>query len=1131
MLSPCRDRHSSSASPVCSEFPLYFPTLLLEPLEARIAPAGIDVGALSGTPPSGSFNYTDAESPGGSTPFILAANSADPDIAALFAGSTDHYYIQIGKGFQYDALNIYTSAGLSQGVTVSSGISYLFFYDGNQDGIVQSGEMTGIAMSSGTSVQVFSAMGSVNGDILVNVNAKTGAFSSTDLNTDTKGVAGLRISGNLEGSLLSGGSISNVTISGSADSILTGTATSGHAYDLGGGQPQGQGVLNAFTPLAKQSGAAIANVTIGSVDLIQAGDGAAGKVGGSISNITIQSDTDGFVIRAGDGGDGGAGSNNGGAGGAISKVVVYGNFDGSLDDTISIQAGNGGNGTATGTGGAGGNVSNVWVGYEYSGKNLVKSSDFLGDFVYVMGGDGGDGKSGGRGGSLSDINIRTAPSDTVVLGPEIGLFAGAGGDALDAKGKSGDGGNINKFFVVSAYNGTLNPDPGLAVQAGHAGDASLANTSGKGGSVTNGIVLGKVIEVSSGNGSDAASKGGQAGSINGLHIAYSGDARLTQFNQPESHIDNIFAQEVTLLGGLGGSALTKGKGGTGGDILNVTAPDTDLQILVIAAGNGGGALDGTGANGGKINALRFDSDRSSSNEVAALVSTGNGGDGSKKAGNGGDILNSSLFLTEATITFTAGNGGNGGTGGNGGSIRSASFVASGDFSGNPGFITVLAGDGGNASDKFKAGNGGSILGTRTEKISILGDGDLTVLAGQGGKSNTGQVGNGGSLGDISLIANNILSSVDTRAGNAGIGLSASKGGNGGSITSMNVQAGLNINILAGNGSTGTQAGGNGGNIQTLAFSGFIPGTAPIGDITLRAGDGADGVNKGGHGGSLTNIVGYSSLDLAANIVFEAGTGGNADRNAGNGGSINGFTILGGKAEFSILAGHAGDSTSNGKGGNGGSVNQVAVAPLLVLRDIAAGDGGNSALSKGGNGGSVTGITANGNIGVMSGEAFGFGQAGGIFAGLGGTGGKGNGVAGNVTDIVANSIASIVAGRDASAIGLVSKVDGIFLNGSTQLTLNGVGGFSNSGTANIVGSSSLADPSVADGSLFHYTDNGNPAEFQVNSTNPWNPATDSPLDGLVAALVLTSRRNVAPNALLQPDGAGGYQMVIRSYNPA
>lgn len=131
----------------------------MESLEPRIAPASIDVGAVNGTPQAGTFNYTDAQSPAGPTPFILAANSPDADIAALFTGSTDHYYLPVGRGLQFDNLNIYTSAGLTQGVKVSSGISMLFFYDANQNGIVESGEMTGISLSSGAKINVTSAMG------------------------------------------------------------------------------------------------------------------------------------------------------------------------------------------------------------------------------------------------------------------------------------------------------------------------------------------------------------------------------------------------------------------------------------------------------------------------------------------------------------------------------------------------------------------------------------------------------------------------------------------------------------------------------------------------------------------------------------------------------------------------------------------------------------------------------------------------------------------------------------------------------------------------------------------------------------------------------------------------------------
>ncbi len=95
------------------------------------------------------------------------------------------------------------------------------------------------------------------------------------------------------------------------------------------------------------------------------------------------------------------------------------------------------------------------------------------------------------------------------------------------------------------------------------------------------------------------------------------------------------------------------------------------------------------------------------------------------------------------------------------------------------------------------------------------------------------------------------------------------------------------------------------------------------------------------------------------------------------------------------------------------------------------------------GGSVNDVFVNATIGIRTGAAFGFDiagvdggavtGAGGISAGVGGTGAIA-GLAGNVTNITADAIASIVAGRlhvgqALESVNLATKVDAIILNGS------------------------------------------------------------------------------------------------------
>ena len=180
---------------------------------------------------------------------------------------------------------------------------------------------------------------------------------------------------------------------------------------------------------------------------------------------------------------------------------------------------------------------------------------------------------------------------------------------------------------------------------------------------------------------------------------------------------------------------------------------------------------------------------------------------------------------------------------------------------------------------------------------------------------------------------------------------------------------------------------------------------------------------------------------------------------------------------------------------------------------------------------------NADIGIRSGVIFGydptqdpttgaFRTSGGIFAGAGGNGQQAP-RPGNVTDINAAAISSIVAGKAATP-QLVNTVDRITLNGLSAAQVNGVGDFLNfnqdiiSGTtvqaleANVVGS--VVNPTPGGGgSTFRYV--GMPAGGGTYH------AGDVPIDGLIAAINLTQNRNFQPEALLSVDpGSGQLQLV-------
>ncbi len=1097
------------------------PPTFVEALEARIAPAVITVGGSSST------TYDSV-----GTPFVLASASTDADIAALFATSTNSYYIDLGSQDQLNYLNV---GGTTSFIDMDAGRTFAFFTDFNNDHKVDSNELTGLSLAAGTSAKI--GFG-VNGAILTNLDGKTGDFAM-NLIGDTQSIKKLSVSGEVDGSILAGGSITDLS-AGAVHLIGTGTVGNGQTFDLGGLNTvgKGQGTLGAITLAVKKAAPSISKVTVSSVDSILASDGGESGAGGSISSITLQNDSDGFTIQAG---AGGAGTVNGvgGAGGKVSGVVVWGVEGDATNSLISIKGGNGGAGAGTGSGGAGGLVEKIYVGYQQSGSSYVKSPDFLLDHVVVDAGDGGAGKKGGLGGSLSNINVRVATAGDTVTKLGISLLAGNGGAATDAAGAGGNGGNITNYYLLNN-----NDDATLAIVDVIGGDGGAGgSTGGVGGNVKTGVIFSQSVFAESGDGGSGTKKGGNAGSLDTLQIAYRGDAALIQFNQQESNLLDVLAEDVRLRAGTGGAATTAGTGGNGGSVLNITAPLTDLDNFTIntetlnvltgaySALNGADAGAGTGGNGGNgglINGVHFDSDTDSANEVGAVFRTGNGGAGDKKGGTGGNFLSSSFFLNDANITATTGNGGSStsGSGGNAGLVNVLTLSVLGQVSAADAVASLTSGTGGNAGLKGKGGVGGNITSAtvRAGDSSNPG-GAVSMVAGDGGKADVGTSGNGGSIKSAFLFSINSSATLTAGASGTATGV-PTKGGAGGSITTASVQAFLNATVQSGNG----YFGGAGGNIDTLSVAGSVSGFEPFGNILVTAGNGGgNGAKVGGKGGSLSNVTSAASSNSANSAQFTAGTGGDGALGAGGaGGSITTLLVTSGDSEFNAIAGNGGSSTGTASGGLGGSIKDVT--GKVDARTIAAGDGGASTGGKGANGGSVSLVNVLGDIGVRSGQTFGFtsnfSKMGGIFAGAGGTGLSASGVAGNVTDISASSIASIVAGRTASP-QLVTKVDGIYLRGTealdttTDITVGmPASSFSNASTANYVGG--ISDPSDVNASQFLTT-----AGRLTDDVNTWTLGTDSPLDGLVAALTLGKKGNgTNPNAWLTKDTSGSYVLVSK-----
>jgi hypothetical protein len=1021
----------------------------IEPLEARIAPAAtIFIGAPDGT----SFDTTkDTEyREANPTPefqkrfFVDVENASDPislavqDPATLPTLNSNTFYLRLEAGDEIQAFRV--GDGYRSILTVSSGRAIVFFTDLDGDNDFDDGEMTGIALGRGARLVLST---NLNGDIVTNLDERgtstiaDDTIDMTGLVSNTQGISSLQVrGGSVFGNVYSGGPIASLFIANNVETVLAGTAAHGAQFDFFTGSAGGKGTLAVAAPVGSK-GASISNATIGSItDRLEAGGGGIGGAGGSLSNIQITGDNDGFKLLAGDGGaaDAGLRKSNGGAGGSITTVYVSGVSDTTPNSGTGIQvrAGDGGDGLNTGTGGAGGRLTNVFIGFQLAGKTRLPSPNLLADNLLIEAGAGGSGRTGGAGGSLVTSLVLLQTPDAV--GDEIVLAAGAGGDSVaPTGGRAGAGGSITGANVRNQTS-TFNTD--TVVIAGDGG-STVGNALGAaGGSISRTTLLGFDLQVLAGDGS-AGKTGGAGGSISDLTITNSVGGQR-----------ELIARNVLLNAGKGGNA-SAGNAGKGGSVLNVTADKMDVQLFSINSGlqgDGGTAQGGRGGAGGAVvNVLAIDDDSGFGLTGTMNLRAGNGGDGTAGGGAGGVLDRVFAAGLNANVALTAGLGGDAttlGRGGNGGSITRSDITATGQVAQVNVSGTATAGTGGIGVGRRGAGGVGGSLQT----VNVDADGNVSMFAGDGGSGEDavggGAAGRGGSV--VSSAGFALFGAGEVRAGDAGVlGLGAGAGGSilGNAKTGSSVSgllAATSVTIVAGDGSNG----GAGGDIRGIAYGStsetLLP--TPRGNILLEAGAGSAEGKLAGRGGHLDRLFGSVSSGQGATTQFIAGDGGGAADRAAEGGSISNIEITFGGGRGVVLtleAGDGGDAANAKSGARGGSVRGVAVTNLdenTIFRSVAAGDGGD-ASRVGGLGGSIERISVEGHdIGVRTGEVYGYTTMGGLFAGLGGAaGGVGGkaGLAGSVNIINADSIAAIVAGR-----GLIpqfaERVDNILLNDSNQL---------------------------------------------------------------------------------------------------
>lgn len=1108
------------------------PASFLEALEPRIAPAIINAGpAFDDGVATGGIGYISEGTPFQQAGEALVSGPAifDPPVAPADA---EHFFIDLRAG---DTLRIYNdSTAFADFAKVTAGRVFAFFYDSDGDKAPQANELTGLVLSAGAKVSV---SGDVGGSILATLDAKTGVFSTDSLVSKKQNIAALTVSGNVGqfdpvtgalsfGNIVSGGNIDGLSV-GRVNIVQSG-APAPLSYNLGGVAGVGDGVIGVFDPGVKQAGGNLSGIKVNSADVIVAGAGGQGGAGGKITNLQVLADGNGIVIGGGAGGAAGPSSTLGGAGGSVSQVVIGGVADSTANALIQVYGGTGGASTS-GQGGLGGSLGKVYVGYEYNNARQIEISEYaLLNNVLLLGGDGGQGVRAGAGGGLNLVNVVAAPGEDSGANAEIRLWAGQGGALVASGSAAGAGGSISNFKIQN-----LDPDAAgisdVSVKAGDASTASAVSVGLKprgaaGGSIINPVakagetwLVGQSFEFEAGDGSSTAGAGGAGGSVTNLYA---------------SPFTNQFLESLAVTGGAGGNSAS-GAGGAGGRINAVYVPISELSELELSAGDGGTGSGGRGGAGGSVANVQI-FDQQDSVVLPIVVEAGAGGAGLKAGGAGGAVSGFSYFGQLASLRVAGGAGGSGtdasvarASGGNGGalsgialSVGEASVLA---------FSNLTAGSGGDAVGSGVGGKGGDI-----SKGNLQTHGEVQVSAGQGGKAGEkGRVGAGGSLGSSNaaagLFARSSLESVAFLAGQAGVPLAATTPGTGaagGGISNAVASAAKNISFTAGNGSVS----GAGGTISRAGFYGAGDFSSSFaGNLVIAAGLGGDPLvvtARGGAGGSINSAVGTSSSTDGATVLFEAGRGGGVGSASGStgglGGSVNGVSITAGSAPFSVLAGHGGDGQKFG--GKGGSVQNIASTPAMVVRAVAAGDGGDvlAGTAKGAAGGTVNKVDVAGDLGLRSGANFGFAtdgsKMGGVFAGRGGINEsspldvKLTGANGNVTNLTAQAISAIVAGRSSSPL-LVNLVDGIYLRGNTAAAVDSNGGFTNFGVANLAGgkaSSATADP-LAD--QFHYA-GGVVDPSNITATGfAWNYETLQAEDGLIAATTLTAKRNFTPLAFL------------------
>jgi Putative Ig domain len=806
------------------------------------------------------------------------------------------------------------------------------------------------------------------------------------------------------GGLAQGG---DVFIGGSGGNFANFTVTSGMALGgvgafggLGGnGGPTGGngGNANGTGPAGTGGAGVILGFTVaggvggngGAGGLAEGGGIYSTAVLGTLSNVTLSTDTAQGAV----GGMGGAGGSSG-----------IGGVGGKGATVLPGTGGMGANGAVAGFGGAGGLAQGGGL-YNTKATGNISNSMFTGDTAQA--GQGGAGNNGGNGGNGG---IGGAATGTNANGG-IGGNAGVGGAAsVGGVGGLAQGGGFFSGGALGIFTtDTFSTDTAKAANGGIGGIGGNGGNGGLGGTPT-GTGTGGAGGLAAVGGNGGPSPFGivTGGGIGGLAEGgglYSGGA-------PGTYSTVTFMSDMAIAG-AGGAGQAGGRGGDGGIGFNSgTFPFQGASQIDAAGGFGGvGAIGGQAQGGGlfnSTNSVNVTAGQFISNQVVGGAG-GNGGNGGAAgateltsgglgvppivlagtigavggdsgAANGGAIYNQGVDVILSGSIFTGNqvtslNGGVGGIGGLGGFSLPPS---------NPGRFGVggaggVGGHGGNAGDAANGGTAGNTSGgavatvTGQMTVSSTTFGGATAVLGNTVTGGTGGAGGLGGHGGDSLFGGG--PGLDGVGGNGGVGGTGaavfggaiSVGGNTTNVslngTSASRIAFTNNAITSGAGGAGGDGGADGNN-----SNGFKP--AALAPTNNYFGTGGAGGNSGtGYGGAFSYYIPSGSSNTSPNTVtitfspfsnntVTAGVG-------GHGGALGGgFDGIGG---VGTTIGQGG-SALEVRGGGASIYDQAGLTRVNVTSSVfnanqlTGGTGGKGTLFAGaGNGSSAYG----GGIDILS----------------------------------------------------------------------------------------------------------------------------------------------------------------------